>query len=774
MERHKIRLLADISAVTAETRGTEETLKRIVDLVAKRFHVDVCSVYLLNEAEELELKATIGLRQPSVGAIRMKKAEGLTGLVLEKMAPLLVVDPPSHERYKHFAGSGEETYQTFLGLPLAFHQQVLGVLVIQTVERDAVSEADIPVFSTIAGQIAATLAYGGALNDLQKFAVKDGPRPASGKEEQKRPRRSGIVRGIGVSRGVAEGRALYLRGTIGFEQIHPAQSRDPGLELQRLDDAFRATRQEMANLIEDATGLVHQEQAILEAHQMFLSDKTFRNDIRKRIHQAYTAESALKHVVGQYVERFRAMEDPYLRERSSDVEDIGRRVLRHLLGSETEPVQAFREATILIGTDISPMDLVRLRNEQLKGVVLSRGGRTSHSVILAKSFEIPMVIGASDLFEFIQEGDHLIVDGMSGLVFDDPPEVIVDEYRRLRNEAEAEFKRLDLLREERARTADGTEIQLGANIGLLSDLDLVKKYGADHIGLYRTEFPFLARRDFPSEEEQAILYEKIVVAAENRPVTIRTLDVGGDKFLSYLDFPKEQNPYLGWRSIRVSLDMDEIFRTQIRAILRVSPLGDVRIMFPMITSVKEVQRVMVILAEEKEVLRSRGVAYDEKIPAGIMVEVPAAVRILKYLLNRVDFVSIGTNDLVQYILAVDRNNEKVASLYDPLHPAVIEVIAEIVALCRLKGKTVTICGEAASNPVCGYLFVAMGADRLSMNAAAIPVMKDFLRKVSLKEAKATLERIKTMDDTDAISEHMAAVIADIQREETYPARAVHR
>jgi phosphotransferase system enzyme I (PtsP) len=284
----------------------------------------------------------------------------------------------------------------------------------------------------------------------------------------------------------------------------------------------------------------------------------------------------------------------------------------------------------------------------------------------------------------------------------------------------------------------------------------------------------LARRDFPSEEEQAILYEKIVVAAENRPVTIRTLDVGGDKFLSYLDFPKEQNPYLGWRSIRVSLDMDEIFRTQIRAILRVSPLGDVRIMFPMITSVKEVQRVMVILAEEKEVLRSRGVAYDEKIPAGIMVEVPAAVRILKYLLDRVDFVSIGTNDLVQYILAVDRNNEKVASLYDPLHPAVIEVIAEIVALCRLKGKTVTICGEAASNPVCGYLFVAMGADRLSMNAAAIPVMKDFLRKVSLKEAKATLERIKTMDDTDAISEHMAAVIADIQREETYPARAVHR
>ncbi|MDY6952753.1 MAG: phosphoenolpyruvate--protein phosphotransferase, partial [Thermodesulfobacteriota bacterium] len=297
----------------------------------------------------------------------------------------------------------------------------------------------------------------------------------------------------------------------------------------------------------------------------------------------------------------------------------------------------------------------------------------------------------------------------------------------------------------------GQEIKLGANIGLLSDLELVKKYGADHIGLYRTEFPFLARKDFPSEEEQYLLYEKIVRGAEQRSVTIRTLDVGGDKFLSYLDSPKEANPYLGWRSIRVSLGLDEIFRTQIRAILRASAVGKVRVLLPMITSVSEVRKSLDILEEEKQSLMGRGIPFDRDVPVGIMVEVPAAVRILDRLLRYVDFVSIGTNDLIQYLLAVDRNNEKVANIYSPLHPAVVSAMTDIVSTCKQYNKGVSICGEAASNLQCAYLFVAMEVDRLSMAPASIPVIKDFVRKVTLKEAKETLDLALAMEDTKDVA-----------------------
>jgi len=530
MARDNIRLLADIASIIGTSRGPDETLQRIVEQVAARFGVEVCSVYLLNDNEnELVLEATVGLNPDAVDTIHMKIHEGLTGLVLEDMAPVFEVDPAAHDRYKFFEGSGEEIYKTFLGVPLVYLQRTVGVLVVQTVKETAVTEADIPVFSAI----------------------------------------------------------------------------------------------------------------------------------------------------------------------------------------------------------------------------------------LAKSFEIPMVVGAKDILEVVKENDFLIVDGTSGLVFDNPPQAIMDEFAHLKTEKAEQWRRLDLLRDQEARTKDGFEIRLGANIGLLSDLELVKKYGADHIGLYRTEFPFLARKDFPSEEEQAALYRKIVEGAGNRPVTIRTLDVGGDKFLSYLDSPKEQNPFLGWRSIRVSLAMDDMFRTQLRAILGASAFGKASLLFPMITSVREVRRSLEILSEEKEALRGRGIVFDENMAVGVMVEVPAALGILDKLLRYVDFVSIGTNDLVQYLLAVDRNNEKVAVLYNPLHPAVIKAISEVLATCRTLGKPVSICGEAAADLQSAFLFLAMEADRLSMNAASVPIVKDFLRKASLAEAKGVLKQVLEMDDTEEIVALVDGIVKEI-------------
>ncbi|MDY6837392.1 MAG: phosphoenolpyruvate--protein phosphotransferase [Thermodesulfobacteriota bacterium] len=763
MDRDNIRLLADIAGIVGSSRGPDETLQRIVEQVAARFGMEVCSVYLLNEEEEeLVLEATVGLNPDAVHAVHMKLHEGLTGLVLEEMAPVFVVDPATHERYKFFEGSGEEIYKTFLGVPLLYLQHPVGVLVVQTVKESAVTEADIPVFSAIAGQIAATVAYTGLAEDLRTARGRQKPMESAPSQiERKRKTKKGLLRGIAVSPGIAEGRAHYLAESIGFDQIRDEKPKDVSQEVERLHKAFKGAEQEILELTGGARELSMEDQAILEAHVMLLRDKAFQKKITTHVKSGSTAEYALKLVVQEYVERFHDMDDPYLRERGADIENIGRWLLQNLFGIGGQQAGQFDSDTIIIASDISPVVLVGLRQDHLTGIVLARGGKTSHSAILAKSFEIPMVVGAKEILEVVKEDDFLIVDGTSGLVFDNPPQVIIDEFAHLKEEKAKQWRRLDLLRNAKAVTKDGREIKLGANIGLLSDLALVKKYGADHIGLYRTEFPFLARKDFPSEDEQYLLYEKIVRGAEQRSVTIRTLDVGGDKFLSYLDSPKEANPYLGWRSIRVSLSLEDIFKTQIRAILRASAIGKVRVLLPMITSVSEVRKSLDIVEKEKESLSGHGIPFDRDVPVGIMVEVPAAIRILDRLLGYVDFVSVGTNDLVQYLLAVDRNNERVADIYNPLHPAVVAAMMDIVSTCKRYDKKVSICGEAASNPQCAYLFLAMEVDRLSMAPASIPVIKDFVRKVTLKEAKETLGLALGMEDTEEISAFMEQTVGGV-------------
>ena len=764
MDRDKISILEDIGRIITESSRPHRTLEKIVELVAGKFNTDVCSVYLLDtDKQSLVLQATVGLRKESIGRVRMSIHEGLTGLVLEEMQPVFVVNPATHPRYNFFEKSGEEIYSTYLGVPLVHLQNPLGVLVVQTVHEDAVTESDIALFSTIASQISATVAYTGLLDDLKKERQDRRDIEKKLLEEveihAEKTAKKGLIRGMPVSPGFAEGQAHYLGESIGFDQIEYEETEDVSSEISRLEAAFRRSQEEIIALTKHVKDMSGQDEAILDAQVMALQDRSFKKKIIAHIkEEGSCAEYALKKAVLKYVEFFSGMEDPYLRERSSDIEDIGKRVLRKLLGYEGSKSRQFASKTVVIASDISPIDLIGLRQDNLKGIVLSRGGKTSHAVILAKSFEIPMVIGVRDMLDTVKENDFLIVDGTSGLVFSKPPQVIIDEYARLKAEKANNFQRLDVLRDLEAKTKDGYEIKLGANIGLLSDLELVKKYGAEHIGLYRTEFPFLVRKEFPSENEQFLLYKKVVEGAEGRPVTIRTLDVGGDKFLSYLDYPKEQNPYLGWRSIRVSLELDDIFRTQIRAILKASAFGHIKILFPMITSVGEVRSITSLLDEEKNLLEKRGAPFDTTINIGIMVEVPGAVKILDRLLHYVDFVSIGTNDLIQYTLAVDRNNQKVASLYDPLHPAVISTILDVVSICKKNNKEVSICGEAASNPRCAYLFTAFETDKLSMNPASVPVIKDLIRKVRLTDTKKALNRVLLMEDSREITSYLDKIL----------------
>ena len=760
MPRQKLHLLEDICSVITGSRDPRKTLDTIVELVSERFSIDVCSVYIFDaEQNYLVLTATVGLNRAAIGSIRMHISEGLSGLVLETMAPVFVRNPSTHPRYKYFKESGEEIYRTFLGLPLIYHQRNLGVLVVQTVEERAISEADIPVFSAITSQVAATVAYSGLLADLNKDrSDRSTQKPsAAGEEAPRLIEKKPVLRGIPVSSGFAQGRAHYLAESIGFDQVKMEAAKDHRLEKVFLEEAFAAARHDIRELRRDADDLPTQDAAIIEANLMILEDTVFRRKISDRIDAGYTAAAALKQVVLQYLEHFNQMDDPYLRQRGADIVDAGKQVLANLLTIGKAPQAALSDDTVVIAADISAAELIRLRRPHLKGIILAKGGKTSHAVILAKSFEIPMIIGVKDVLDSIRENDRLIIDGTSGLIFRDPPPEIRGEYIRLRVEKEKSFRDLDRLRNLPTLTHDGRLCRLGGNVSLLSDLELVHQYGADHIGLYRTEFPFLVRGDFPTEEEQFDLYCKVIEAAAGKTVTIRTLDVGGDKLLSYLDYPKEANPYLGWRAVRVSLECDDIFRAQIRAVLRASTHGPTSLMFPMVSTVEEVRTINRIVKEEKSKLAAAGRLFNANMAIGIMVEVPAAVRILHHLLRHVDFVSIGTNDLTQYILAVDRNNEKVSAMYNPLHPAVIDTIREAATVCRRMGIPLSICGESASNPQCVVLYLAMGITRLSLNPSSVPLIKHLIATLSMAEAQSALTAVTDMEDAARISDYLKEI-----------------
>lgn len=739
----------------ADSEEPRQTLMTIVQLVAEQLRIDVCSVYLISSLTgKLVLRASAGLKKGSIDTIHMGAHEGLTGMVIEKTEPIYVKNPADHPRYKYFEGSGEERFQTYLGVPLQYQRLNFGAIVFQTVDPTAITEKDIPFFTAVAGQIASLAAYRGLMKNLgngrNRIAV-EAPVPSADVPPPPQIRGAkNILRGVPASPGIAEGVVHYLPGSIGFDQVRIERADNPEKEISRFQSALKKNLSEIKELSDGLEELPLHDVAIFESHLMMLIDPSFKNQVIGHIQKGATAEYALKKTIEYHIQRFLTIDDPYLKERSKDVEDLGKQILGKLLGESSPQNAKFLSNTILITTDLSAKDLISLKQKHLKGIALSRGGRTSHTAILAKSFEIPLVIGLSDILDTAQEGDHLILDGNSGLVFRNPSDDIIQEYKGLISEKKKLLRQLKHLRDKKAVTLDGHALSLDANIGLLSDTRHAAQYGAENIGLYRTEFPFIIRNAFPSEDEQVGIYEKILLGAEGKSVTLRTLDLGGDKFLSYFDAGKEENPYLGWRSIRVSLDREDLFRTQLRAVLRVSANHPVKLLFPMLCSIKEARSIYRILQEEKKGLSDREIPFDRSIPIGVMVEVPSAVKILKHLLEIFDFVSIGSNDLIQYLLAVDRNNPKVAPLYNPLHPAVIMSIREVISACNAAGKPVSLCGEAAGNPKCAYLFLGMGIDALSMAPSSIPAIKKMILKASREEAVKDLSLVLGMSDEDEI------------------------
>ncbi|MFD2208358.1 phosphoenolpyruvate--protein phosphotransferase [Virgibacillus halophilus] len=558
------------------------------------------------------------------------------------------------------------------------------------------------------------------------------------------------TKGIAASNGIAIAKAYQLTAPdLTFEN---KKTDDPKAEIDRLDTALEKSKQELQKIKEHTLETLGDEHAeIFSAHLLVLSDPELIKPMKEKIQaDNVIAETALKETATTFIEMFKAMDNEYMRERAADIADVTQRVMAHLLGVSIPDPALIDEEVIILANDLTPSDTAQLNRQFVKGFATDIGGRTSHSAIMARSLEIPAVVGTKDITKQISNNELVIVDGIDGTVVVAPSEEELAAYRDKQASYEAQKEEWAKLIDEPTFTKDGEQVELVGNIGTPEDADGVLANGGEGVGLYRTEFLYMGKNEMPTEEEQYQAYKTVLEKMEGKPVVVRTLDVGGDKKISYLDLPEEMNPFLGFRAIRFCLDEQTVFRTQLRALLRASAHGNLKIMFPMVATLDEFRQAKGMLLEEKEKLQHEGVTISDDIEIGIMVEIPATAVLAKQFAKEADFFSVGTNDLIQYTMAADRMNERVSYLYQPYNPAILNLLNNVIEAAHAEGKWAGMCGEMAGDPVAIPLLLALGLDEFSMSATSILPARTQMSKLSKEKLASYKDKILSMGTAEEV------------------------
>ncbi len=741
-------ILRKISKIIAENDDQAQVLDEIVKVLSKNLDAEVCSIYIYDEeANELVLSATCGLNSDLVGKVRLKPGEGVTGTAFKSGEIVNISNPEKHPRYKFVRGSGEERYKSFLSVPLTVSGRCVGVLNLQNAGDVPFTLSITDVVKSVCTQIANLIISSKMLKVLASES-EPGAKGLARKQKQV------IVRGVSANVGIAVGTAVIYVKRDYFAEIKLEKTIDDSKEILLLEHAIKAARKETSELGRKAVSLISEADAsIFDVHILFLDDKTLLDAIKLKISEGYTVESSLKLVNDDYQKKFSRLQEQIFREKALDLKDVLLRIykiVRSIRGAETKSeIEVEHSRQIIFTNELLPSDLFKMPIDKIAGIVCERGGATAHVAILARALNIPAIMGAKDTISQVRANDEVILDCHAENVYIRPSENVRAHFRDLLALTSSEPD--DSLLDKDSVTEDGTEISLRANISLISETSVLRRYGAKGIGLYRTEFLFMIREYMPSEDSQYQVYLKIFKEVKGEEVTVRVLDIGADKPLPYVKIPQEDNPVLGWRGIRVLLSQKELFKTQLRAILRAGAQGRLKILFPMVSCVSQMIETRQVLSEVESELHAKNIPHSDNYKVGMMLEVPSVIFSIEEFLEYVDFMSIGTNDLIQYSFAVDRGNEMVSSLFNPLHPSFLKIISHIGHVFKsYPGKGLAMCGEMAGNPYAIPFIIGAGIRDLSMGPKSIPPVKRVLRAYTVKECEDLLDEVVSLHNPESV------------------------
>ena len=744
------RLLSRLRDLMAGSGTAQERLDKIVRLIAGEMVAEVCSCYLMRAGEVLELFATVGLNAEAVHKTRLRIGEGIVGEIAAHGRSLALANAPSHPNFAYRPETGEDPYQSLCGVPLIRSGRVRGVLVIQNRQRRNYVDDEIETLETIAMVVSELVGAGELVNPQEITTASD-----AGLLPQR-------IKGTTLSSGLAMGHAVLHQPRLTIREM---VAEDPQVEQDRLLAAMASMHSAIDDMVVNSQATGSGEYVdILESYRMFAQDRGWLGRMREAIVQGLSAEAAVERVQNETRVRLGQVADPYLRERQQDFDDLTNRLLRHLSGKTDEPDLRLPEDAILVARSLGPAELLDYGAGKLRALILEEGSATSHVAIVARGLEIPLITRCSRALSLIEPLDLLVVDGANGQVFIRPSEDIVESYNRS-SQLTAERRLLYAeVRDLPAVTQDGEHLSILINASLQIEVPHLETTGAEGIGLYRTEIPFMVRAEYPDVVQQMELYRSILDNAGGRPVTFRTLDVGGDKTLPYFPEYKEENPAMGWRAIRIGLDRPAMLRVQLRAMIRAAAGKELRVMFPLIAEVSELDAARHILNLEVERARMEQRTPPSEIKVGVMIEVPSLLWQLDELLKSVDFVSLGTNDLLQYFYAADRNNPRLGHRYDVLSPGFLSALLALFDRCRSARVPICVCGEMASRPLEAMALIALGARTLSVTPQSVGGIKALVRSLDTGRVRTFLAPlVKSRDHSlrdklrDFARDHHAAI-----------------